>query len=284
LGIRARLGRIIPKQILRAEHQPLKPKSPARESAISLGAGLFTGFVAGLVGLGGAELRIPFLLYTIGVPVREMVALNLIVSLVTSGSNFLVRWQSGLFAPEDMPLSLSMVAGSLFGGYFGAVISHRVSIKRLKIFLAAILAIVIARILFEMVAENDPTRVFPSFELPLAAVFGFLVGLVAGATGVAGGEYRIPILMYLFGYPIKIAGTISQLVSIPTIAISASKHNSYGVIGKRTIRIALIMGIGSLLGVLLSGIFLLQIPDIYINSIFIIILSYTVFKLLRDLR
>jgi len=105
---------------LRAEHQTLKPESPARESAISLGAGLFTGLVAGLVGLGGAELRIPFLLYALGVPVREMVALNLIVSLVTSGSSFLVRWQSGLFAVEDMSLSLSMVAGSLFGGYFGA--------------------------------------------------------------------------------------------------------------------------------------------------------------------
>ena len=269
---------------MRAEHQTLKPESPARESAISLGAGLFTGLVAGLVGLGGAELRIPFLLYALGVPVREMVALNLIVSLVTSGSSFLVRWQSGLFAVEDMSLSLSMVAGSLFGGYFGAVISHRVSIKRLKIFLAVILSVVIARILFEMVAENDSTRVFPSFELPLAAVFGFLVGLVAGVAGVAGGEYRIPILMYMFGYPIKVAGTISQMVSIPTMVISASKHNSYGVIGKRTIRIALIMGIGSLLGVLLSGIFLLQIPDIYMNGIFIIILSYTVFMLLRDLH
>jgi uncharacterized membrane protein YfcA len=66
---------------------------------VSTASGLLTGFLSGLVGLGGSELRIPFILYGLSVPLREMVAANLLISLFVSGLNFVLRAQMGLLSP-----------------------------------------------------------------------------------------------------------------------------------------------------------------------------------------
>jgi len=52
-----------------------------RELLVSTVAGFLTGLLSGLVGLGGSELRIPFILYVLGVPLREMVAANLLMAI-----------------------------------------------------------------------------------------------------------------------------------------------------------------------------------------------------------
>ncbi len=43
------------------------------------------------------------------------------------------------------------------------------------------------------------------------------------------------------------------------------------------------MGGGSLVGVLLSGLVILDIPDALLETVFILILAYTVVKLVQDL-
>ena len=46
-------------------------------------------------------------------------------------------------------------------------------------------------------------------RMGLAAVTAFAIAAVSGSLGVAGGEMRIPALIYLFAMPIKQAGTLS---------------------------------------------------------------------------
>jgi uncharacterized membrane protein YfcA len=70
---------------------------------------------------------------------------------------------------------------------------------------------------------------------------------------VAGGEMRIPALMYLFAVPIKQAGTLSLIVSISTVAASAVAYRRLGHIPNRVLIIACIMGAGSLIGVLIGA-------------------------------
>jgi uncharacterized membrane protein YfcA len=64
---------------------------------------------------------------------------------------------------------------------------------------------------------------------------------------------RIPALMYLFAVPIKQAGTISLIVSIPTVAASAVAYRSLGHIPNQVLAVACIMGAGSLVGVLIGA-------------------------------
>lgn len=49
------------------------------------------GGLAGLVGLGGGEFRLPVLMYVVGYPPRTAAPLNLAVSLVTLTFAFVVR-------------------------------------------------------------------------------------------------------------------------------------------------------------------------------------------------
>ena len=69
---------------------------------------------------------------------------------------------------------------------------------------------------------------FPHLDLdrdvPAALVVGVLggvaVGWVARVFGVAGGELRIPLLVYVFGAPLKIAGTLSTIAALPAVALA----------------------------------------------------------------
>ncbi len=71
--------------------------------------------------------------------------------------------------------------------------------------------------------------------------------------GVAGGEMRIPALLYLFGVPIVEAGTLSLAVSIPTVAAGAFTDRRLGGIPDSVVRVALLMGIASAVGVLIGA-------------------------------
>src|SRR5438046_1367758 len=71
---------------------------------------------------------------------------------------------------------------------------------------------------------------------------------------------RIPALMYLFAVPVKAAGTISLLASIPTVAAGAFTYRKLGHIPNRVMVLSLLMGAGSAVGVL-AGASLLPLVD-----------------------
>jgi uncharacterized membrane protein YfcA len=251
-------------------------------SAIS---GFVTGFLSGLVGLGGSELRIPFILYGLNVSLREMVAANLLISLFVSSLNFALRAHVGLSSFNAVSISLSMILGSLFGAFLGASVSKRFTERRLKAFITFILIIVLTRIVFDLfytsqaVSSSSPSIM----ELGLAAGLGLFIGIVAGSVGVAGGEFQIPALTFLFGLPIKTAGTASQLISIPTIIIALLKHKSLGFLSKRAISAAILMGIPSVLGVLASLPVLASVNEHIVELAFASIILYTISRLLHEL-
>lgn len=230
-------------------------------------------------------MRIPFILYALHLPVREMVIANLLISLFTSGSNFTLRLVSGLLTTQALFLGVAMIAGSIVGSYLGAIVSHRFSERGLKAFVAIVLSIVVGRLILDFFLEaNRHASIIPApLEWPIAALFGLLVGIVAGGIGVAGGEYRIPILIFIFGLPIKIAGTASQLVSIPTVIVAVMKHRGFGVLTRRVIKTFLAMGIPSIVGALVVVQFLVQAAEELVRLIFAAILTYTIISLFTEL-
>ena len=110
-----------------------------------------------------------------------------------------------------------------------------------------------------------------------------LIGIVAGSVGVAGGEFQIPVLTFIIGLPIKIAGTASQLVSIPTIIVALLKHRNLGFLNKRAIWVAVVMGVPSVLGVLASLPILASSNEQIVELAFAAILLYTIVRLLLEL-
>lgn len=85
----------------------------------------------------------------------------------------------------------------------------------------------------------------------MGAVAGIGIGLVAAIMGVAGGELLIPAIVLLFGVDIKLAGSLSLAVSLPTMLVGFARYSqdqSFKII-RNEWKFVLLMAIGSVIGV-----------------------------------
>ena len=251
----------------------------------SVGYGGIIGLLAGLVGLGGAEERMPFMLYYLRLSMEEMITANLLISFGVSSLNLAVRLQSGVWSNVSIYPTLAMIVGSIPGAYVGASLSHRVSKQALKRFIAILFSIVIARVLYAIiVGGTSPQTGISTFDLALSLLGGVGVGIISGSVGVAGGEYRIPFLTYLIGLSLKIAGTASQLVSLPTIVVAIWRHKRLGFWTRPSLKTAAILGIPSVIGAAISGFLVAGLATTYIEIVFVLLLGYTAVRLMIETR
>ncbi len=226
----------------------------------------------------------PFLLYYLRLPLEDMLVANLLISFATSGLNFAVRINGGIWSLNAAYISAAMIVGSIPGAYAGALLSHRASKRALKRFIALLLSFVIARAVYGLIfiPGGSGQATISTLDLILSGVSGLGVGIISGSAGVAGGEYRIPILTFLIGLPIKIAGTASQLVSLPTIAVAVWRHQRLGFITKQSLVAAAVLGIPSVTAAAFAGFLVVGLPTLYVELLFIAILGYTIFRLLSE--
>jgi uncharacterized membrane protein YfcA len=229
-------------------------QSLAGAGLIAFGVGIVLGTAAGLIGVGGGEFRIPVLLFMFRLEVKTAAGVNLIVGFFTVAVAFLRRWGQQALPTEDLALAGILVGASLIGSLVGARQAHRLPARPLKWIVVAYLLAVGTWMMIEAVAHAEAVFLHPEgvARWALAAVVGFVIAVVSSSLGVAGGEMRIPALMYLFGYGIKEAGTISLLASIPTVGAGAVAYRRMGHIPNPALAVALFMAVGSLLGVLLG--------------------------------
>lgn len=247
-----------------SEHEPIavtiKPETRVSEVTLTFHGtiaavfGLITGAAAGLIGVGGGEFRIPVLLYLFGDQVKTAAGVNLVVGLFTVCLAFFRRWGQHAWTIDDVVLTAVFAVASLFGAVLGAWRAHRWSSPLLRKIVCIYLLVVGAWMIFEALSQTDHILLNPGgvAKLLLAAIIGFGIAAVSAVLGVAGGEMRIPALMYLFAVPIKSSGTISLMVSIPTVAAGAVTYRHLGHVPNRVLLIAILMAIGSLAGVLVG--------------------------------
>ncbi|MBS7612436.1 TSUP family transporter, partial [Candidatus Bathyarchaeota archaeon] len=64
-------------------------------------------------------------------------------------------------------------------------------------------------------------EIYPSISKMLTIFcLGFLLGSAAGLIGVGGGEFRIPVLLYILKLPVVAAIAINLLVGLLTVVTS----------------------------------------------------------------
>jgi uncharacterized protein len=86
--------------------------------------------------------------------------------------------------------------------------------------IAVLLVLIALVLLFGHDAANPSGPSLSGIPLAIAGVAaGFAIGVVASLLGVAGGELLIPTLVLLFGADIKLAGSLSLAVSLPTLMV-----------------------------------------------------------------
>lgn len=238
----------------------------AAQPAWAFGGGALIGALGSLIGLGGAEFRLPLLISVFRFAALEAVILNKAMSLVVVASALPFRAATVPFSAiaAHWPIIVNLLGGSLLGAWFGASWAVKMKQELLYRIIAVLLVAIAAILLFGHDAATTSSPPFSGIPLVIAGVAaGFAIGVVASLLGVAGGELLIPTLVLLFGADIKLAGSLSLAVSLPTMLVGFTRYSrdgSFAVIGKNK-GFLLTMAAGSLVGTFIGGLLLGIVPS-----------------------
>jgi hypothetical protein len=211
---------------------------PAIQAAF-VAVGLFAGFVAGLIGIGGGVLMVPFLYFVyetsfggVSVAPGEVAAVAHATSLFAIVPTAIVgvhAWaRAGLVTWRAVWL---IGAFSLIGGVVGARIALLLPEQGLKLaFGLFLIATALQLVMRPDRTEGRPLRLDPRLMAPT----GILVGMFSAILGVGGGLVAIPLLLYVVGLGIdRVAATSLAIIvfaaTAGTMTYMLSGHASAGL-------------------------------------------------------
>ena len=256
-----------------------------RSTPAAFGGGAIIGALGGLIGLGGAEFRLPLLIGAFRFAALQAVILNKAMSLVVVASALPFRAAAVPFASvaANWPIIVNLLAGSLLGAWFGAGWATRLASQTLyRVIAGLLLGIAFVLALGHGVAANGAMLAGPS-QMAAGVTAGFIIGIVAALLGVAGGELLIPTLVLLFGADIKLAGSLSLAVSLPTMLVGFARYSrdrSFIVLAENR-RFVLMMAAGSILGSFIGGQLLGLVPSGVLLPLLALILVLSAVKVWR---
>jgi uncharacterized membrane protein YfcA len=222
--------------------------------------------LGGLIGLGGAEFRLPVLAGPLGYSARAAVPLNLAVSMVTIAVSLAIRSRSLSLAPLQPfgPAIVALIAGAVVAAFAGTALFGRINDQRLERTILALLLVVGVALIGEGFFPFEAGGFLPRDPLVIIAagvLFGLGIGIVSSLLGVAGGEVIIPTLVFAYGVDIKTAGTASLLISLPVVAVGIARYARQGAFtGEALAATVAPMGLGSAIGAILGGLLVGMAP------------------------
>lgn len=248
--------------------------------------GLGIGTLGGLIGLGGAEFRLPLLLGPFRFGPLEAVIVNKAMSLIVVASALPLRTGTISFtaiAGHWMVIA-NLLAGSLLGAWVGAAWATRLRSETLYRVIAVLLVAIAGVLLVGHGAEGSGQPLLTGTAQMVAGVAaGFVIGVVASLLGVAGGELLIPTLILLFGADVKLAGSLSLAVSLPTMLVGFARYSrdSTFVVLERNRWFVIVMAAGSIVGSLVGALLLGIVPGFVLLPVLAAILLISAYKVWR---
>ncbi|MFF0000548.1 TSUP family transporter [Streptomyces avermitilis] len=263
----------------------LAPTRSTHATPLVFGAGAGIGVLGGMIGLGGAEFRLPLLISLFGFAALSAVILNKAMSLVVVLAALPARLAavSASEVAAHWSVAVNLLAGSLLGAWAGAAWAVRMRSSTLYKVLAVLMVLMAAALMATHVATVGTLALPLWARVPCGVVAGFGIGVVAAIMGVAGGELLIPTIVLLFAVDIKTAGSLSLMVSLPTMLVAFARYSrdgSFAVLGANR-RFTLIMAAGSIAGAMLGGLLLGVFPDLVLIPVLALILLVSAVKLAR---
>ena len=195
--------------------------------------GLAGSFFSGLLGIGGAIINYPLLLYvpsllgTAQFNAHEVSSISMFQVFFASLSGVLVFRKKSKTGPSlvnkrlVLYMGTSILAGSLIGGFVSGLLEG----DKINLIygILAVLAVILMLIPSKGTEENRAELQFNAF---IASISAFIVGIVSGIVGAGGAFILIPVMLTLLHIPART--TIASSLAI--VFISAFG----GVVGKIT--------------------------------------------------
>jgi uncharacterized membrane protein YfcA len=191
---------------------------------ILLMMGVFGGFSAGLLGVGGGMVLVPFvtMIFTArGFPPELVVHMAIATSLATIMFTSLSSVRAHhLHGAVRWPVVLLLAPGIVLGSWLGPWIAKQLNTS----VLALVFGVFVAFAATQMILNRKPS---PTRELPGAPgmfAVGSTIGIVSGLVGAGGGFLSVPFMSWCnvkmhnavatsaaLGFPIALSGTLSNM-------------------------------------------------------------------------
>jgi uncharacterized protein len=253
--------------------------------------GFAVGIAGGIIGLGGAELRLPYLVGVLRLTAHRAVPVILAVSLFTIAAAIPARFAAlrfenlAAFATETVAIAV----GAVIAAYLGVGWLRRLSAQALSRIIFVLLVMLGVGMIAESFVEIAPLGLLPldiSARVIAGLLLGFLIGAISSLLGVAGGEVIIPTLVFGYGVPVKAAGSLSMLISLPTVLTGIVRHANAGAFRDRALITELIlpMGLGSVAGAVLGGLLIGLAPAAAIKIALGALLIWSAWKIFAHQR
>jgi uncharacterized protein len=210
--------------------------------------GIFIGVYGTLIGAGGGFILVPILVFLFPQDGPSMItASSLAVICVNAGSGTIayarmkrISYKTGiLFAAASIPGAFigsavtrfipRKVFGVLFGGLLMGVavflsVTRGVRGRRAAATAAGDRPAPTWRSVRDTVVDREGRTHFLSFNLVLGMGLSLLIGFLATLVGIGGGLIHVPVLTFLFDFPLHIATATSHFVLFFTALTGVVEH------------------------------------------------------------
>lgn len=251
-----------------------------------LGAGGAVATLAGLIGLGGAEFRLPILKGLFRLDTLKAVILNKATSLIVVFFALLFRSYEIPFEQivEHKSIIINLLLGSVVGAWIAAGYAMKIDEQLLdRIIFILLLFLAGVLILEHWFLQDHQGALFdvPYLQIIAGILAGFGIGVVASLLGVAGGELLIPVIVLLYGVDIKLAGSLSLAISLPTMIVGFARYSrSQAFIVLQEERVLFIsLAIGSIIGAAIGSAMLGVVSSNMLVLLLAVVLMISAYKI-----
>ena len=161
------------------------------------------GFFAGLFGIGGGLITVPFLFFIFSsLDIDPNYVMHLAVGTSFSiiiPTSFVSVYTHNKHGAVDLQIIKSYALFVIIGVIVGTSLASIMKTKGLILFFTIVVYFLSIYLLFLKEKAQDTN---PNFNLLPKIVFGFISGFVSAPMGIGGAVMNVPILKY-FGYPIN---------------------------------------------------------------------------------
>ncbi len=188
--------------------------------------GSVTGFLAGLLGIGGGMLLVPFLtllLTSKGMPAEHVVKMAIATSLATICFTSIASVRAHHARGAVLwPVARLLAPGIVIGSLLGAQVAKALPSQALALLFALFVSFSATQMLIDR--KPKPSRQLPGTPGMLAAGGG--IGLLAALVGAGGAFVSVPFMTWCnvkihhavatsaaLGFPIAVAGTVGYVIA-----------------------------------------------------------------------
>lgn len=194
--------------------------------------GVVAGTIAGLFGIGGGLILVPFIhlsLNQLEVPKEIIMQMSIGTSLatifITGMSSTYSHYKLGSI---DWMIFRKMAIGVVIGTFLGGQVATRISGHVLEVIFLVYILVVAVKMWFDAVYESSSKKTSPW----LFNLVGFIVGFKSAILGIGGGTITIPFLSWR-GLAMKKTVGISAALGLPISIVGALTYmyNGLGAVG-----------------------------------------------------